>query len=221
MCLPDMALKENDFIEVDYSGRLKETGQLFDTSNVEEAQKAGMHSHVHAAVICLGRGQLLKGLENKLFGKEIGKEYTIALVPEEAFGKKDAKLLKIVPTNIFLKQGIRPMPSLQVNIDGLIGTIRTVSGGRTIVDFNHPLAGHEIEYTITVKRIVSDKKEQVKGFLELGAHLHDAEVNVKENKAEIKLKKMLPEQVTNFLSAQIKELMGLDVIFEILAEKKV
>ena len=52
-------------------------------------------------IVCLGEGQLLKGLEKELEGKEIGKEYTIELTPENALGKKDAKLIRLIPVSVF------------------------------------------------------------------------------------------------------------------------
>lgn len=207
-----MTLKVRDFIEIDYAGKLKETGEVFDSTT--------QGSHVHPVTICLGQGQILKGLDDKLVGKETGKDYTFVLTPEEGFGKKDAKLLKIVPSNVFLKQGIRPYLGLQVNIDGAIGTIRTVTGGRTIVDFNHPLSGHDVEYTVSVKRLVTDKKEQLTGLLDLEAHIHDPVVVIKEDSATISLRELPHEMLLRHLSARIKELIGLDAVFEKQAEKE-
>ncbi len=217
-----MGLQNNEFIEIEYSGKLKETGELFDTTSEEEAKKAGLENprgHYGSVIVCLGHGQLLKGLENHLLGKDVGKTYTVALPPEDAFGKKDTKLLKIVSTNVFLKQGIRPMPGLQVTIDAALGTIRTVTGGRAIVDFNHPLSGREVEYQVTVKRVVTDKKEQLAGLLDAEGHVHDATITVKENKAEITIKEALPEPFMRHLATKIKETMGLDATFEVRAEK--
>lgn len=208
-------LKANDFVELDYSGRLKENKALFDTTNEEEANKAGLspRAHYKPVIICLGRGQLLQGLEQQLIGKDIG-AHTVTLSQEQAFGKKDAKLLKLVPIKVFLRQDIQPVPGLQVSIDGVFGIIRTVTGGRTVVDFNHPLSGHDIEYTVTVKRIVTDKKEQVAAIIDIEAHLHEAEITVNENKATITLKQLPQEQAMHHLSSVIKEATGLDATFE-------
>ncbi len=211
-----MAVKVNDFIELDYTGRLKETHEVFDTTNTEEAQKAGVHNphaHYKPVIICLGRGQLLKGLEQQLVGKEIG-THEFTLSQEQAFGRKDAKLLKLVPTKVFLRQGIRPMPGLQVNIDDGLGTIRTVTGGRTVVDFNHPLSGHEVEYTVTIKRIVTDKKEQVAAILDCEYHLHDADIFLSEKKAVITVKQLPPEPAMRHLSSVIQEATEIDATFE-------
>lgn len=211
-----MALKTNDFVELDYSGRLKESGILFDTTIEEDAKKEEIHNPkvtYKSVIICLGKGQLLKGLEDKLIGKEFG-TYTILLSQDDAFGKKEAKLLKLVPVNVFLRQGIRPVQDLQVSVDGVFGIIRTVNGGRCVVDFNHPLAGHEVEYTVKLKRIVTDKKEQVQAILDVEAHIQDAVIKLTENKVMITIKQLPPEPVMQHLSATIKETTGLETTFE-------
>lgn len=210
-----MAIQENDFIELDYTGKIKESGVVFDTTNEDEAKKAEVHNaqtHYTPVIICVGKGQLLKGLEQQLIGKEIG-TFTFSLSPENAFGKKDAKLLKLVPATIFLKQGVHPVVGLQVTIDGAFGTIRT-AGGRTVVDFNHPLAGHDIEYVVTIKRIVTDKKEQLLGLLDVEAHLHEPQIEIIDKKAMITLLELPPEPVMSHLFSRIKELLALEATFE-------
>ena len=51
-----------------------------------------------------------------------------------------------------------------LNFDGKMGKVLSVSGGRVLVDFNHPLAGKEIIYEINVKRIVQNIDEKIKSF---------------------------------------------------------
>ena len=43
----------------------------------------------------------------------------------------------------------------------LLATIRSVSGGRVIVDFNNPLAGREVSYTVFVRRLVCSLDEKI------------------------------------------------------------
>lgn len=209
-----MSLKKHDFVEIEYTGRLKEGNIIFDTTDEKTAKENDIHNKnmVYGPVIvCLGEKQIIKGLDDNLIGKEKGK-YTIELKPEDAFGKKDAKLLKLVPMSSFRKENINPMPGLQVSIDGLLGIVRTATGGRVIVDFNHPLSGKDIIYDVNVKRIVTDDKEKVKGYIELQTGLKDIKVDVKDKKADIKTKKELPEQARDILIKKLKELVKLDDI---------
>ena len=148
-------IKKHDFVELEYTGKLKDSGMIFDTTDEGIAKKENIYNKnmiYGALVICVGEAQILKGLDEQLEGKEIGKQITVDISPEQGFGKKDASLLKLVPMTLFKKQDIMPMPGLQVNIDGAIGTIRTVTGGRIIVDFNHPLSGKYLIYEVKVNK---------------------------------------------------------------------
>ena len=175
-------IKKGDFVEIEYDGSLKNPEMLFDTTSAEKAKKEGIHSQKMAygpVTICVGETQLLKGLDESLIDKEIG-DHEITLPPEDAFGKKDAKLMKLVPASIFKKNGIRAERGLQVNIDGAIGTIRTVTGGRVIVDFNHPFSGKEVIYHVKIIKKIDDKTEQVKSFLNLALNVKKDAIVIEE-----------------------------------------
>ncbi len=203
-------IKKGDFVQVEYTGRLKEENIVFDTTNKEEAKKAGMDSQQQTfgpVTICLGQGQIIHGLEKKLEGKETGKEYSIELQPEQAFGKKNAKLIKTIPVSAFKKQNIVPQPGMQVNIDGSIGIIKRAGGGRCLVDFNHPLSGKEVVYDIKLNKIIKDNKEKIKSYISLALNRKDISVDVKDKTTEIKTEKELPKQITEKLSEKLKELI--------------
>jgi FKBP-type peptidyl-prolyl cis-trans isomerase 2 len=160
--------------------------------------------------ICIGQSQILPGLDAHLEGLEIGKETELTLPPEHAFGRKDGKLMKLVPTNIFKKQGINPVTGLQVNIDGSIGTIRTVTGGRTVVDFNHPFAGKEVIYKVTIRRVLTDEKEKVISLMELALNQKKEaiDVDIKDGNAIVTLKQDFPEQLLALIKERITTLLS-------------
>ena len=203
-------VKKKDFIEVEYTGRLKDGNIVFDTTYEAVAKEAGIHSkHMvyGPVVICLGEGQLIKGLEKELEGKELGKEYSIELSPENAFGKKDAKLIKMIPASAFRKQNISPEPGMQVNVDGLLGIVKTAAGGRCLVDFNHPLSGKDIVYKIKINKIIIDDKEKIKSYIALSLNFKDINVDVKEGIAEISSKKEIPKEIQKVMAEKLKELV--------------
>ncbi len=205
-------MKKGDFVELEYTGRIKDLNLVFDTTSEKEAKENNIYdaraSYGHV-IICIGQGHVIKGLDEQLEGKELGKEYHIELSPEQGFGKKNAKLIQLVATSKFIKQKINPMPGLQVNIDGMMGMIRTVSGGRTLVDFNHPLAGKELVYDFKINKIVKDDEEKLKALLKLQFNLKDINVEIKEGNATISLniKQELPKPVEEKLTEHIKELI--------------
>ncbi len=196
-------INKNDFVEIDYIARIKDTSQIFDLTNEETAKKENIYNpeiKYKPIIICIGQGDIIKGLENELIGKETNKDYKIELKAENAFGIKDPKMMKLVPSNIFRKQKINPMPGLQVEVNGIFGVIKTVSSGRCIVDFNHPLSGKDISYELKVLRIINDNNEKLKSILEL--FFKNPEFEIKESIAEIKIS--LPEPMQKVLIEKIK-----------------
>jgi FKBP-type peptidyl-prolyl cis-trans isomerase 2 len=218
-------IKEHDFVEVDYTGKLVE-GTIFDTTLSDIARKNNLHSEkavYQPAAICVGEGHLLQGLDKHLVGKEVGRNYTVTLQPEEAFGKRDIHLMKIVPMSTFKEHKVPPQPGLQINVDGEVGTITRVSGGRVIVNFNHPLAGKEVCYDFIVRRRIDDKREQVLTYLATTMRIAKSNLNVvvKDEKAEMELPFVLPPPVVEMLSKKLVELTGLKgVNFVTKQEKK-
>ncbi len=207
-----MPIKKKDFVELDFTGRVKDTDEVFDTTDSKIAKEAQIFSEkaeYKPVIICIGEGHILKGIDEFLEGKEIG-DYKLELPAEKAFGKKKAELVKMIPTSKFSEQGIKPVPGLRLNIDNFIGIVKTVSGGRTVVDFNHPLASRDIVYELNVKKIVTDKKEQVDALLKslLGAKIP---VEMKENKAVLTLPAELPEELSKELGKKIKDLTGVEI----------
>jgi FKBP-type peptidyl-prolyl cis-trans isomerase 2 len=216
-----MPIKQNDFVEIEYTGRLKESNIIFDTTDADVAKahdlpKAGQYGPV---VICLGQGQLLRGLEDELKGKEPGK-YTVELSPEKAFGKKNAKLIQMVPAKKFLENKIQPVPGLQLNIDGAMCTIRQVTGGRVMVDFNHPLAGRDVVYDVKIGKLVTEKKEQLKALIAMLLNISDEKITVADNKATLEFTQALPDILVPELQKKIKELTGLDADIKLPPKKK-
>jgi len=205
-----MPIKLNDFIEIEYTGRIKDGNIIFDTTDEAVAKANDLPKAMYGpVVVVVGQGQLLKGLEEKLVGKEPGK-YTIDVPTEQAFGKKNAKLIQMIPTKKFHEQKIQPVPGLQLNIDGMVCTVRQVTGGRAMVDFNHPLSGKDVVYEIKIIKQVTDKKEQLKAVFAMLLNINDPTITIEGTKAKISLKQQLPEQIVPELQKKIKELTALD-----------
>ncbi len=210
-----MPIKKHDFVEVEYTGQLKDSNEVFDTTDEKTAKEAQIFSpkaEYKPIVICIGEAHILHGLDEFIEGKELGK-YNVELVSEKAFGKKDASLLKIIPTSKFAEQGIRPITNLRLNIDGMVGIVKSVSSGRTVVDFNHPLAGRDVIYDIKLNKIVTDKKTQLSSILRVLLGMRDPEVELAGNKAKIQIPE-LPKQILDELAKKLKELTGVEVAFE-------
>ena len=195
-------VKEKDFIEMDYTGIIKDTNTIFDTTYEDVAKKQKFETKdLKPLILCVGKRDVVEGLDEALVGKEIGKEHEIELSPEKAFGMRDPKLLEVLNTNHLLKEKINPVPGLPIQYGNKMGIIRTVSGGRVTVDFNYPLAGKTLIYKFKINRIVTDDTEKAKAFVSM--HLKTDKVEVKDGKMIIDAQ--LPEEIIKLLEPEVKE----------------
>jgi len=198
-----MKTVKGDFVEIKYVGRLDD-GSIFDLNDKELAKKEGMDGHIHEkTIVCLGERDVVPGLDDFLIDKELGKKLTTSIAPEQGFGKKDPKLLQMIPANKFKEQKIQPVPGLRVEIDNYSGVIKSVSGGRILIDFNHPLAGRNLQYEVMINKKIEDMKEQVAGFLEMSFHLHDC--HVEANDGTVTVKSPMPKEMQEMLEKELKK----------------
>jgi len=204
--------KKGDFIEIDYVARIKGTNSIFDLTRADVAKKEGIFNEgkkYKPLIVCLGAGHLLRGLDKGLEGKEVGKELLLEIDPEDAFGRRNPKLIQLTTLKQFKDKGVNPVPGLQLAIDGALATIRSVSGGRVIIDFNHPLAGKTLIYQIKINRIVTDAKEKISGLVSLLLDLDpkDCLIKIDEKEINIEIKKNVPKELLEKLKKQIKNLI--------------
>ncbi|MFA5797846.1 MAG: FKBP-type peptidyl-prolyl cis-trans isomerase [Candidatus Woesearchaeota archaeon] len=195
-------IKKSDFISIDYTGTLQSTKMIFDTTRADVAAKNNMQSErPHGSLILkVGEGQLLKALDEFIIGKTTG-SYHLDIPAEHAFGKKNAKLLRLISLNEFKKHKIQPYPMLEVDLDGQRGIVRTVNGGRVIVDFNHPFASQDISYDITINGILTDKKQIVSAVLNI-FQLPVKELTLEEGKAVVTFTSPIPAEYTDMLKTE-------------------
>lgn len=185
-------MKAGDFVEVDYVGRIKETGQVFDLTREDVAKAEGVYNpktQYGSVVLIVGSEFLIRGLDKALRKMEVGAKEKVEIPPEGAFGEKNSDLVKLIPLAKFKEQNLDPVPGAVVNIGAMKGTIASVSGGRVKVDFNHPLAGKTLEYDIEIKSQITGKKERIAAVVKYFTGISDVGVTVNKKEVEIEIKK--------------------------------
>src|SRR3989442_614568 len=117
-----MAVKSGDFLLVNYTLKVKESGETVDTTFDSVAKDAHIHredSTFGPKFIILGEGWLPKGLEESLVGLDPGTNKTVELTPEKGYGIRDPGKMRLVPIRRFReKSGVEPNPGLQAELDG-------------------------------------------------------------------------------------------------------
>lgn len=140
--------------------------QLFDTVSVSYSAALPSGEVIENVpdtkplTLTIGSGRILKAVEASLLGMEPGQTKTVHIQPEDAFGPYHKTLVHEVPRSTFAGR-IDPKPgmllSLAVEKDGITQQVPATvlaAGNETVtVDYNHPLAGRVITYTVTLHAI--------------------------------------------------------------------
>lgn len=141
-------VKKGDLIRIHYKGKL-EDGTLFDTSE----GGASLEFRV-------GDGEFLPGLEKGVLGMRTGDSRTLTLTPEEGYGPHQAG-------RVFewekgrMPEGFKAEIGQQLQMyraDGMPVTVTVVgiSESSFTMDCNHPLAGKNLIFDITLEEIVAE-----------------------------------------------------------------
>ena len=159
-------LQNGDFVRLEYTVRTVEDGTVVDTTSHEVAEEAGIDDDDHdfsPRTIVVGAGHVFEAVDHALVGAGEGDEGTVAIQAAEAFGEFDADDVRTVSVDKIDEDD--RYPGAQVQIDGEQGHLETVIGGRARVDFNHPLAGEDLEYDYEIVDVVEDRLEKARGML--------------------------------------------------------
>lgn len=143
---PDMKqIEQNDRVTISYTGKL-ENGTIFQEATASEP-----------LIITMGNHDLPPTLEQALLGMSEGEQKLIKVEPDEGYGPRQKDLLQTLNRNSLSDRTnpqIGMILSLKVEKDGqtlqVPATVVEVSADTIVVDYNHPLAGHNLLYDITV-----------------------------------------------------------------------
>lgn len=188
-----MPFKNGDFLLVNYTLKVKETGETVGTTLESVAKETKLYrgeEKYEPFFVVVGEGWVPKGLDEALTGLEVGKASTVELPPEKAYGARDPKKVRLVPLRKFTGEGLNPVPGLQVNLDGKPAQVRAVGAGRVQVDYNHPFSGRTLIYDLTVEKAIDTDEDKVRNLLHKRIEPVDQEkfkVNVGNGKVDIEI----------------------------------
>ena len=154
--------KTRKMVKVHFTGKEALEGKVFDTTKENEAKTAGIHDAKRKyapLTIITGEKELLEKVEDVICEMKEGEEKIVKLISSEAFGERKNDLIRIVPLKNFFDQKINPIPGLVVRVANAIGKVQSVTSGRVRIDFNHPLAGRDVEYHVELVKELKDNKE--------------------------------------------------------------
>ncbi len=138
-----MAIKaENSVVGIEYE--LTEAGK----TEILDSNKGAMPLE-----FVMGKGQIIPGLEKGLVGMSEGESADILVKAEDAYGLREDEAVQTLPKEQF--EGIELEKGMQLYGQGQQGetiqvTVIDFDDSGVTVDFNHPLAGKDLMFNVTV-----------------------------------------------------------------------
>jgi len=145
-------IQNGQYAQVHYTGKLPD-GTIFDSSEGRQPLE-----------FKVGSGQVIPGFDQAIEGMEVNEEKQFLLTSEEAYGPVRDDLKKDFPRDMLGDKEVEEGQELwfktpQGPVPGKILNLETDS---FTVDFNHPLAGRDLEFSVKLVGI-SDSPTQVQG----------------------------------------------------------
>jgi peptidylprolyl isomerase len=163
-----MPFEKGNFILIDYTAKVKETGEIFDTTVEDVAKKEKLYKEgeiYEPKLIAIGEGWVLKALDENLLNLELSKPAPVEISPDKAFGSRDPEKVRLVPLRRLTAKGITPQLGSRVEFEGKLAVIRTIGAGRVQLDFNPPLAGKTLVYEVTVQKKLETQEEKIRALI--------------------------------------------------------
>ncbi len=133
---------ENSVVGIEYE--VKEAG----TDTVIDSNKGAQPLE-----FVTGKGQIIPGLEKELVGMNEGESKTITVKAADAYGEVNPEAQQTLPREQF--EGIDLQKGMSLYGQGEGGqtvqvTVVDFNDNEVTIDFNHPLAGKDLEFDVTV-----------------------------------------------------------------------
>ncbi len=146
-----MSISENQVVSIEYE--VKDGATIVD-SNVGGAP----------LVFIYGKGQIIPGLEAGIANMSIGDKGDVLVKPEDAYGEYNAEATQSVPKEQFAGIELEVGQTLygQGEDGGTVQvTVKEIGEEEVTVDFNHPLAGKELMFTVTINNVRDASADEI------------------------------------------------------------
>lgn len=136
-------VKDDHVVSLDYVLRL-ENDQVIDQSSEGDPLQ-----------FLQGHSQIIPGLEEALYGMEVGEEKDVVVPPADAYGEYDPEGFEVMPRSAFpddmdLEQGMRLLVRDQNTGRPFEVTVSEIREEGVVLNFNHPLAGQTLHFHVQV-----------------------------------------------------------------------
>ena len=178
-----MAFSKGSLILVDYTSKVKDTGEVFETTIEEEAKKHSLHEpnvKYQPKLVSIGESWVVKGLDEALEKTSVGDKKTIEILPDKGFGERDTGKVRMIPLRKLGEDAEKVSIGDTVEVDNKKGVVRFIGSGRVQIDYNHRFAGKTVLYDINVLKELKTDDEKTSGILKRYLPVKDDKISFKK-----------------------------------------
>jgi peptidylprolyl isomerase len=178
-----MAFNKGSLILVDYTSKVKDTGEVFETTIEEDAKKHSLHDPTvkyQPKLVSVGESWVVKGLDEALGKTSVGDKKTVEISPDKGFGERDAGKVRMIPLRKLGEDAEKVSIGDTVEIDNKKGVVRFIGSGRVQIDYNHRFAGKTVLYDINVLKELKTDDEKASGILKRYLPVQDDKISFKK-----------------------------------------
>ena len=191
-----MTFKKGQLILLDYTAKIKDSGEIFETTIEDEAKKHSLHEpnvKYMPKLVSVGEGWVLKGLDDALSETTSGDKKTIEVSPDKGFGERDKGKVRMIPLRKLGEDAEKVSVGDTVEIDNKKGIIRYIGSGRVQVDYNHRYAGKTILYDINIKKSLDSDDDKISEILKSRLPIENEKIIYKKNGTAVDI--TIPEEI--------------------------
>ena len=191
-----LTFKKGQLILLDYTAKIKDTGEIFETTLEEEAKKHSLHDNnvkYMPKLVSVGEGWVLKGLDDALSNVTLDEKKTIEVSPDKGFGARDKGKIRMIPLRKLGEDAEKVSVGDTIEIDNKKGIIRYIGSGRVQIDYNHRYAGKTIMYDINIKKLLDSDDDKISEILKSRIPVENKKISYKKNGNVVDL--IIPEEI--------------------------
>lgn len=210
-----MTFNKGSLVLIDYTAKVKDTEEIFDTTIEEDAKKHSIHeSNVKYQPKLVSIGEVsypvLKGLDEALVKTNVGDKLTVEVTPDKGFGERDSGKVRMIPIRKLGEDAEKVSVGDTIEVDNKRGIIRFIGSGRVQIDYNHRYAGKTILYDVNVIKSLDSPNDKVDGILKNRLPLEDSKIAFELKDKEVSI--TIPEEILRADGLQImKHFIQLDI----------
>ena len=195
-----MTFDQGSLILVDYTAKIKDTDQIFETTIKADAEKHNVFEPdltYTPKLISIGdlAYPVLKGFDEALAKTSVGDKLTVEVPPDKGFGERDTGKIRMIPIRKLGDDADKVSIGDTIDIDAKVGIVRYIGSGRVQVDFNHRHAGKTIIYDANVVKSLETDYDKIAAILTFHLSFEDSDMlDLKDNEANI----TIPERILGY-----------------------